>query len=284
LEHSSPELVVYDCMDRYAAFHRGAASERIERVEAKIVRRADLVFASSRSLAERLDRLHEVELVPNGVETGAFAVRRGFPPPWKTPGPVIGFYGTLGDWLDFDLLFRLARRRPQWSFVFAGPQASHEFNRLRQLANVRYLGVIDYHELAGHAVWFDVGLIPFRLNALTRFVHPIKALEYLAIGLPVISAPLPDLAGYSDVVRFATTDEGWLSAIEASLSGDARSEAAVARRRRAVAADDWDNRARTIVNRLNERMGKSVPAPSAGTGIRAGRERQIAIRELEFAA
>src|SRR5215469_2057068 len=139
LEHATASLVVYDCMDRYAAFHKGATSERIERTEAALVRRADLVFASSRSLAERLDRLHEVALVPNGVDTGAFAVRRGSPPGWKTPGPIVGFYGTLGDWLDFDLLGDLARQRPQWTFVFAGPQASPEFDRLRELPNVRYL-------------------------------------------------------------------------------------------------------------------------------------------------
>jgi UDP-galactopyranose mutase len=282
LDNTSPALVVYDCMDRYAAFHKGAARERIERAEASVVRRADLVFASSRSLAERLDRLHGVVLVPNGVETGAFSVRRRSPPAWKTPGPVIGFYGTVGDWLDFDLLVDLARRRPQWWFVFAGPQASPDFDRLRELANVRYLGLIDYDELPHHAAWFDVGLVPFRLNVLTRYVHPIKALEYLAIGLPVVSAPLPDLADYADVVRFATTNDGWLSAIEASLSSDARSEAAITRRRKAVAVDDWNNRTKTIIDRLNERMGKSAQAPSVD--VVAGGNRPTVNRELQFAA
>jgi UDP-galactopyranose mutase len=281
LDNTSPALVVYDCMDRYAAFHKGAARERIERAEASVVRRADLVFASSRSLAERLDRLHEVVLVPNGVDTGAFAVRRRSPPAWKTPRPVIGFYGALGDWLDYDLLADLARRRPEWSFVFAGPQASREFDRLRELVNVHYLGVIDYDELARHAVWFDVGLVPFRLNALTRYVHPIKALEYLAIGLPVVSAPLPDLADYSDVVRFATTNDGWLAAIEASLSSEAHSEAAIAVRRKVVSLDDWNNRTKTIVDRLNERMGKPVHVLPLGV---AGDRRPMPNREFQFAA
>jgi UDP-galactopyranose mutase len=284
LENASPSLVVYDCMDRYAAFHRGAASERIERTEAAIVRRADLVFASSPSLAERLDRWHEVVLVPNGVETGAFARGRGARAPWKTPGPVVGFYGTLGDWLDFDLLTDLAKRRPGWSFVFAGPQASRQFDRLRELANVHYLGVVGYDELARHAAWFDVGLVPFRLNGLTRYVQPIKALEYLAIGLPVVSAPLPDLADYSSVIRFAKSTDEWLAAIEASLPGEARSEAAVMRRREAVAADDWDNRARVIVDRLNKGMENLVPEPPADREVTmTSRGTRFGNRELQFA-
>jgi glycosyltransferase involved in cell wall biosynthesis len=285
LENTAPSLVVYDCMDRYAAFHRGATSERIERTEAAIVGRADLVFASSRSLAERLDRLHEVVLVPNGVDTSAFAVRRTSPPAWKTAGPVIGFYGTLGDWLDFDLLTDLARRRPEWSFVFAGPQASRKFDRLRELANVYYLGVIHYEELPRHAAWFDVGLVPFRLNALTRYVHPIKALEYLAIGLPVVSTPLVDLAELSGVIRFAKDTDGWLAAIEAELSGEVRSEAAAARRRAAVAADDWNQRTSTIVDRLRERMGDEPPDRPVGPDVTttAGGRRRIANYELQFA-
>ncbi|HWB13537.1 MAG TPA: glycosyltransferase [Pirellulales bacterium] len=286
LERTAPSLVVYDCMDRYAAFHSGATSKRIERAEAAVVRRADLIFATSPSLAERLDQLHDVVLVPNGVETAAFAVDRGAQPAWKTSAPVAGFYGTLGDWVDFDLLVDLARRRPQWSFVFAGPQVSREFDRLRKLANVRYLGVVGYDELARHAAWFDVGLVPFRLNALTRYVHPIKALEYLATGLPVASAPLPDLADYSGVIRFAKSSSEWLAAIDASLSGEARSADAVVRRRKAVAADDWDNRASVIVDHLKKGMRNLLPDQSADRGatVTPGGTRRFSNRELQFAA
>lgn len=286
LEQSAPRLVVYDCMDRYAAFHRGATRERIEQAEAALLRRADLVFASSRSLAERLDRLHEAILVPNGVETDAFAVTRQRPPGWKqnAPGPVIGFFGTLGDWVDFDLLFDLARRMPNWSFVFAGPVACREFNRVRNLANVRYLGIVPYDDLPQHAAWFDVGLVPFRLNALTRYVHPIKALEYLAIGLPVVSAPLPDLVEHADVLRFAQTSEEWLSAIERELSADARCEGAVRRRRRAVATHDWNSRAATITARLLERMRPEADmAPSATDSVLNSGRSQIANCKLQIA-
>src|SRR5487761_1158534 len=132
LKYADPSLVVYDCMDRYAAFHQGATRERIDRAEAAVVGRADVVFASSHALAERLERLREVTLVPNGVESAAFALSRGKMPAWKqrAAGLVVGFHGTIGDWLDFELLAELARRRPECSFVFPGPRASREFDQL----------------------------------------------------------------------------------------------------------------------------------------------------------
>ena len=247
----SPRLVVYDSMDHYAAFHRGATRQRIERDEAAIVTRADVVFCSSRGLAARLGTSANVHLIPNGVEFDHFAVERGPMPDWKenTGRPVIGFYGSLGDWLDYALLAELARRRPQWSFVFAGPKAGNGFDQLLDLPNVRYLGVIDYAELPRQAAWFDVALIPFQINVLTTCVHPIKALEYLAIGLPIVSAPLPDLKEIADVVRFASTPEEWLAQIEQALSSDSRPDDA-ARRRKTAAGHDWNARAAAILDKL----------------------------------
>lgn len=277
IEHASPRLIVYDCMDRYAAFHGGATATRIDRTEAAILRRADLVFASSHGLAERLDRLHEVTLVPNGVETDVFTVGRRNRPAWRhdLAGPVIGFYGTLGAWLDYDLLAAMGRDRPGWSFVFAGPQASREFDRLKPLSNVRYLGVVGYDDLPRHAAWFDVGIVPFRLNALTRYVHPIKALEYLALGLPVVSSPLADLCDLSHVINFGRTAGEWLAAIEESFSTESRCEQKANIRRRSVLPYDWDSRAELIVEKLNERLGTAITTPTYPES-RLGRRLQIA--------
>ena len=41
----------------------------------------------------------------------------------------------------------------------------------------------------------DVALIPYAINDLTRSVFPMKVFEYLAAGLPVVTTPLPALAG-----------------------------------------------------------------------------------------
>ncbi len=101
IEKSRPSLVVYDCMDRYAAFHEERDRARIERAERAVVERADVVLASSRALAVSPALAgREVLHVANGVEYAAFALaRRPGPPKWRTriAGPVIGYHGTIGD-------------------------------------------------------------------------------------------------------------------------------------------------------------------------------------------
>lgn len=261
LDEFSPRVVVYDCMDYYAAFHSGATRRRIEREEAAIVARADIVFCSSRGLAQRLaGSSGRIRLVFNGVEFEHFAIDRREMPAWRkrTTGPVVGCYGSLGDWLDYELLAELATRRPQWSFVFVGPKASSRFDRLLDLPNVRHLGVIDYADLPRQAIWFDIGLIPFKINELTCRVHPIKALEYLALGLPTVSARMPDLAEFAETIRFASTADEWLVQIERALLGESRSDEAIRPRRAAAAPHDWDARAATVVAEIDELLARAA--------------------------
>jgi len=42
------------------------------------------------------------------------------------------------------------------------------------------------------AKW-KVGLLPFAINSATRHAYPLKVLEYLAAGLPVVATPVSDL-------------------------------------------------------------------------------------------
>lgn len=271
LEQTQPQLVVYDCMDRYAAFHRGRTQARIDRAERAIVERADLVFATSQGLVERLRPIAStVELLPNGVDFARFAIdRSGQPPTWRggIAGPVVGYHGALGDWLDYEMLAWLAQRRRDWSFVVIGPNGSRRSRIFLSQPNVHYLGPLPYAELPRHTVWFDAALVPFEQNELTRCVHPIKALEYLAAGLPTVSAPLPDLADLADIVRFADTPYEWLSAIEDCLDPAARSPERIAARRGAVAHRTWNRLGEAAAARLAAALtvGKSTAKPRGST-------------------
>jgi len=269
---ADPALVVYDCMDRYAAFHGGRHRLRIERAEQRIVGRADLVLASSVALQARLARYHgNVQLAPNGVDCEAFAVRETLSPaPEALRGvrrPVIGFQGTIGPWVDFGLIERLARCRPEWSFVFLGPVRAAGAARLRGLPNVRIEPPVPYRDLPRWTAAFDVGIVPFVLNELTRSVNPIKALEYLAAGRATVSTPLADLEPLADFVSFARTDDEWITAIEAGLHPSAQTSEQVEARRRAVSGRSWDRIAEEIAVSIEslEKTHGSHSAPRCRT-------------------
>jgi glycosyltransferase involved in cell wall biosynthesis len=83
----------------------------------------------------------------------------------------------------------------------------------------------------------DVGLIPFKRNPVTHHADPIKAYEYLAAGLPVVSTDLPALRRLAHVVRLAESTPAFLDALDAAVSEgrDARQ----AERRAEAARHSW---------------------------------------------
>lgn len=249
------QMVIYYCVDEYAAFS-GMPREALVRMERDLVRRAHIVFASCEQLcAERRVLNPNTHFIPHGVDVAHFS--RALDPATSVPDdvgglprPVIGFFGLLADWVDLDLVRALALARPGWSFALVG-RVETDLGPLRKLANVHVLGNKPYGSLPGYCRGFDVGIIPFRLNALTVRANPLKLREYLAAGLPVVSTPLPEVARYDGLVALADSVESSLAAIEAALGQ--RSEAMARRRVEAMRGESWAAR----VEEISALIGKS---------------------------
>jgi glycosyltransferase involved in cell wall biosynthesis len=71
----------------------------------------------------------------------------------------------------------------------------------------------------------------------------MKVYEYLAAGLPVVSTPLPALAGVEDVV-IVEDAEGMAAALERELAADTPQRRA--ERSRRAARHSWDARIEEI--------------------------------------
>jgi glycosyltransferase involved in cell wall biosynthesis len=100
------------------------------------------------------------------------------------------------------------------------------------------LGKISYQELPEYAASFDVALIPFLVNELTISVNPLKLMEYLACGLPVISTRLPEVVRYAELVYLADSPEEFARAISRAFSED--SPAVRLMRRETARSKSWD--------------------------------------------
>ena len=64
---------------------------------------------------------------------------------------------------------------------------------LAKLPNVKFLGRQPYESLPAFCKGFDVALIPFPITEATLNANPLKAREYLAAGLPVVSTAIPEV-------------------------------------------------------------------------------------------
>ena len=112
--------------------------------------------------------------------------------------PIIGYYGAVSDWFDFNLLERVVRKNPQWEFVVIGP-ANENIKKFESFDNFTYIPPVPYKEIPSYAKCWDVATIPFKINEITLSTSPVKLFEYMAMGLPIVTTPMPECKLYKSV-------------------------------------------------------------------------------------
>jgi len=192
--------LVYDCLDYHAGFHDQPNLGLLEN-ERNLVEKADAVVATSDRLADSFHLVKKCHVIRNGCEFDFFskAVRVK-----SASSPIIGYVGAVSEWFDGQLLFQVARDRPDWQFHIYGSTVGGEIAAVRSLANVYFFGEIPYESVPSAIAHFDVCIIPFKLNLLTLATNPVKVYEYLAVGRPVVSTALPELSGMENIDVFSS--------------------------------------------------------------------------------
>lgn len=213
--------VIYDVMDEFVEF--SIAPKDANKKEAKVLKAAAFVSTGTYSLYERMRSLHKnVEYIPCGVDFELFnAVARHTPDrPRDFPrsrGPVLGYFGSLNERIDAELIESVARRRPGWTFVLLGP-FQRSYSGRRDLRNVHYLGLKPYRSLPAYLAFFDICMMPYRVTEATKKISPVKLLEYFAAGKPVITTRIPDvLRFYESLVWVADDADEFITKVEAIL-------------------------------------------------------------------
>jgi len=124
------------------------------------------------------------------------------------------YQGGMNVLLDLGLLHELASLMPEWELQLCGHVDTaarfpgDEWESLQQLPNVVYLGELQPEELRSVLYQATVGLIPFQQNEyIFEKSFPLKAFEYVACGLPVVSVPIKSLLPFSNIFSFAQTAE-----------------------------------------------------------------------------
>jgi glycosyltransferase involved in cell wall biosynthesis len=217
-------VVVYDCIDEHALFHRD--SDLIRTTEEHLAKQADVVFGTAAPIAERMRMLNpNTHLLPNAADFAHFNQARhtmAVPPDMtRISHPIIGYFGGIASWFDQELVRRLAQAHPAWSFVLIG-QSEVDVGLMVEAPNIYLLGPKPYRELPSYLADFDVCIIPFVVNALTNSVDPVKLYEYASAGKPIVSTPFTSVLRFGSVVRIASGPKDFGNAISDSLSPNER--------------------------------------------------------------
>lgn len=180
----------------------------VYRAEKKVYRNADRVLAVTTFMAEYAKNMgaseKNISVLPLGVNPETF-----FPQQkdltllnqlhLKTTDKVILFVGTLFHFTGLDKIITglpdILKKLPDIKLVIVG--GGPALKDLQELCirnslenHVTFTGFVSYSEVPKFINLSDLCINPFEINHVTDRIIPIKLVEYLSCGKPVVSTPL----------------------------------------------------------------------------------------------
>jgi glycosyltransferase involved in cell wall biosynthesis len=248
---------------------RATASERYALIRAKeteLALTADHVVTLSGTMrAELVDRgvpRERITVVPNAVDDALLTSPALSPAEARArlslpAGPVIGTVSSIIGYEGLDMVLRtvgaLRSRGLDVSALIVGDGVARP--ALLRLADE--LGIAEHAHLPGrvprdvartYMAALDVLTVPRRPDRVTRLVTPLKPLEAMAVGRPVVASDLPALAevlspldGGSPAGLLVAPDdvEAWADAVTELLDDEHRRASLVAAGREVAAERTW---------------------------------------------
>lgn len=213
VEYVPHAKLVYDCVDRHSAYKGHITPAVVDSMERALATGADQVFSTAAGLHETLQQYSKsARMIPNGAAYEIFSrvqterEQLVCPAPLQAcKRPIYGFVGMLQECIDYDLIERLARERPDATiFLIGRALPGVDLSPLQKYPNIVIHGLVPQPALPAYIAQFDVCLNVFREGALSRDVSPLKFYEYLATGKPVVSTREPlQVEDFADVVYIA---------------------------------------------------------------------------------
>ena len=173
----------------------GLSASRLRIQEKRAVESADIVTAISPLLADRWAELRgtPVPLIPNGCTPLAPGTSTLPLDLRNLPRPLVGLVGRLNKRIDMDLLEAIVDEG--FSLLIVGPNESRwepqRFDALVSRPKVHYVGRVPEEQAPAYIAATDVGITPYLDSQFNRASFPLKTLDYLSAGRPMVSTDLP---------------------------------------------------------------------------------------------
>ncbi|MFJ3404436.1 glycosyltransferase [Promicromonospora sp. NPDC090134] len=258
---------------------RAAASRRRALMQAKeteLALAADAVVTLSGTMRDALVArgvpAGHITVVPNAVPDALLTAHHPTPEAARAAlglpsGPAIGTVSSLVDYEGLETVVRTVATLRARGHDVTGLLVGDGVSRPGLARLARELGVADHVVLPGRVppavalTWLaalDVVLVPRRDHEVTRLVTPLKPVEAMAVGRPVVASALPALVeavGGAGLHVDAGDLEGWADAV-GSLLGDAGRRAELVELGHGVATErTWVRNAETYLGVYRQCLG-----------------------------
>ncbi|KCV61283.1 glycosyltransferase, group 1 family protein [Bordetella bronchiseptica 99-R-0433] len=259
---------VYHATEDYLTHSNGwnLDTERLAASVKNILRQTDFMVACAEGVAKSYLTIGGYRgpyaVIENGCDAEFFiALNQHARSPAMGEKPVAIFQGGINKRLDYDLLLQLVQRMPDWEFQFCGAVHGTEgWSRLLEEGNVKYLGALQPEQFGRAMHDATVGLIPFIQDQWIRNSYPLKAYEYVACGLPVVSVPITSLENQPALFHFGTTAQEFETAIRTTAAS--RSDAAmIAQRVNTALGNSYNERFARMEQQLLPALEAARQAP-----------------------
>jgi len=250
-------FTLYDCVD----YVKDPLIRKTS--EFQLLKHANLVTTNSHSLFNLHKHYRKkIYLVPQGFRYHHF----------KNPyrGAItlpqhkikIGFIGGINSRIDFNLLFKLIKKFPQYLFVFAGQIQSNpelrlenylnsQIHKLFTASNCLYLGNVEKTIVPSLIQQFDICIIPYKSkDPFNKYCYPMKLFEYFYQGKPVISTPIKELKNLTKYVRIGSSEKDWERNIKETILKPLSLSTIKSEKRMAI-DNSWDNKISQISQLIN---------------------------------
>ena len=195
--------------------------------------KSNIAVGSADKLIEEIEEIRgkaNVAMITNGVQYDHWQYRSDEVPEKlkdivSKGNPIIGYFGALAKWFDYELLKKVAKERPNYEIVLIGFLYDNSFkdSKIDELENVHYLGIVDYKELNQYSQYFRISTIPFLLNDITESTSPVKLFEYMAMGHPIVTTDMRECRKYKSVL-IGKSHEDFIEKLDFALTLDKKDE------------------------------------------------------------
>lgn len=197
------------------------------KLEPRLVRKSDAVICNSYDFEKYNKQFNRNSYyIGNGVDLELFDIENQYEIPNELKNiskPIIGYVGALLSLrLDVDLMIASAIDNPDRSYVFIGPE-DDDFakSKLHELENVYFLGKRHKNIVPAYINYFDVCINPQIVNEVTIGNFPLKIVEYLSLGKPVVAIETNTMNElFSDVTYIAKDQKEFDELIDRALAED----------------------------------------------------------------
>lgn len=240
--------VVYDCMDDHKELCGDPRVGReIASIETKLIRRADVIFATSQVLKKQQEQL--------GGIGKTYLSRNGFlmehiyqlDKAEKKPFYKIGYFGTISSWMDGTLLAKSLEKNKQISYHLIGPLHQTE---LPSDSRIVLEGVIEHSSLYRAVEKYDCLIMPFQVNDVILAVDPVKLYEYISMGKCIISVWYEEIDRFSPFVYFYRDEKEYMCLLEELCAAGFPPKYTEKQQKEFLENNSWEVRCTHIIEKL----------------------------------